>query len=118
MNQAEFLPPNANQLTTEVNNVPISDDHIQASAAADNLVDSPYDIKMAESDAEAEGEGDSGEAKQSPTHTRDSDDEYFEVEAIRRCKLGSKVHCCSTFFILILTILLGGGRLTSQVEGL
>ena len=100
-----------------MSNVPISDDHIQAGTAADNLnLGSPDDIKMAEVDAE----GDPGEAKQSPTHTGDSDDEYFEVEAIKSCKLGSRVRRFSAFFVFILTIilLLGDGPLTSQVEGL
>jgi hypothetical protein len=41
--------------------------------------------------AEVDGEGDLGEAKQSRTHTGDSDDERFEVEAIKSCKLGSRV---------------------------
>jgi hypothetical protein len=49
---------------------------------------SPNDIDIAEVDAE----GDSGEAKQSRTHTGDSDDEYFEVETIKSCRLGSRVH--------------------------
>jgi hypothetical protein len=48
---------------------------------------SPDVIKMAEADAD----GDPGEVKQSPTHTRDSGDEYFEVEDIRSCKLGVKL---------------------------
>jgi hypothetical protein len=60
------------------------------------------DIEMAEVDAE----GDSGEAKQSPTHTGDSDDERFEVEDIRSCKLGSRVRRFSAFFISILTMVL------------
>jgi hypothetical protein len=55
--------------------------------------------------AEVDAEGDYGEAKQSWTHTGDSDDEYFEVEAIRSCKLGSRVRRFSAFFIFILTII-------------
>lgn len=74
-NQAEFLPRNNNQLVTEVSNVPISDDHIQACAVVDNLMDSLDDINL----SEADHDDDSGEAIQSPTHAGDSDDEYFEA---------------------------------------
>jgi hypothetical protein len=54
--------------------------------------------------AEVDGEDDLGEAKQSPAHTRDGDDEYFEVEAIKSCKLSSRVRHFSAYFIFILII--------------
>jgi hypothetical protein len=83
---------------------PMSNEHIQAGVAADNSkLGASDDVKMAETDAEGEGEGDSGEANQSPPHTR-CDDEYFEVEAIKSCKLGSRVRHFSVFLIFILTI--------------
>jgi hypothetical protein len=66
--------------------IPISDDHIQA-GTADSVKGSPGDIAMAEVD----GESDPGEANRPQTHTEDGDDEYFEVEDIRSCKLGPRV---------------------------
>jgi hypothetical protein len=54
--------------------------------------------------AEVDGEGDPGEAKQSPAPTGDGYDEYFEVEAIKSCKLSSRVRPFSAFFIFILTV--------------
>ena len=56
--------------------------------------------------AEVDGEDDLGEAKESPAHTRDGDDEYFEVEAIKSCKLGSRVRRFSVCSVPILTITL------------
>jgi hypothetical protein len=54
--------------------------------------------------AEVDGEDDSGEEKQSPTHTGDGDDKYFEVEAIKSCKLSSRVRRFLALLIFILTI--------------
>jgi hypothetical protein len=56
--------------------------------------------------AEVDGEDDPREKKQSLTHTRDGDDEYFEVEAIKSCKLSSRVRRFSALLIFILTITL------------
>jgi len=65
----------------------MSDDNIKASTAAGNLNLSPTDdTEMAEVD----GEGDRGEVKKSLAHTGDSDDEYFDVEDIKSCKLDSR----------------------------
>jgi hypothetical protein len=52
---------------------------------------------------EANGDGDPDKEKQSPTHAGDGD-EYFEVEAIKSCKLSSRVRRFSVFFIFILSI--------------
>jgi hypothetical protein len=115
-NQAEFPAPEINQLATGVSDVPVSNDHTQASTAVDNFL-SDYAAEMAEVDAE----GDPGAAKQSWTHTAEGDDEYFEVEAIKSCKLNSRVRRFSAFFIFLSnysSLLLGGGPLGSQVEGL
>jgi hypothetical protein len=46
---------------------------------------------------EANGDGDRDKEKQSPTHAGDGD-EYFEVEAIKSCKLSSRVRRFSVFF--------------------
>jgi hypothetical protein len=59
------------------------------------------DIEMAEVDAESDLVG----GKLSQTHTGDNDDEYFEVEGIKSCTLGSRVRRFSAFFIFILTII-------------
>ena len=45
-NQAEMVPPNITRLATEVNNIPSSDDHIQAGTAADSLKASSNGIAM------------------------------------------------------------------------
>jgi hypothetical protein len=87
-NQAELPPPDSYQLTMGESDVPISDDHIQADIEAENSdLGHPDDTRM----AEVAGEGDAGEGPLSQTYTGDSDDEYFEVEEIRDCKLGLKV---------------------------
>jgi hypothetical protein len=81
----------------------MSDDNIKASTAAGNLNLSPTDdTEMAEVD----GEGDRGEVKKSLAHTGDSDDEYFDVEDIKSCKLDSRVRRFSAFSVSILTITL------------
>jgi hypothetical protein len=86
-----------------VGNVPVSDDRTPASTAANNLNLGPSDdTEMAEVD----GEGDPGAAKQSPTHTAVGDDDYFEVEAIKSCKLSSRVRRFSAFFTFNLAIAL------------
>jgi hypothetical protein len=116
-NEHEFLTPDINQLTTGVENVLTSDDHIKASTAADNLnLGTTDDTEMAEID----GEGDRGEVKQSLAHTGDSDDEYFDVEDIKSCKLDSRVRILGVLCIYSNhnSLLLGDGPPTSQVEGL
>jgi hypothetical protein len=96
-NQAEFPPPDINQLSNGVGIVPLSDDRTWASTAADNLNLGP---------SEVDGEGNPGAAKQSRTHTAVGDNEYFEVEAIKSCKLSSRVRRFSTFFTFNLAITL------------
>ena len=87
-NQAESPLVDATQLTTGVSNVPILDGHIQACIAPDSsILSPPHDIVM----AEVGGRCDLGDARESRTHTGDSDDEYFEVETIKSCKLGPRV---------------------------
>lgn len=85
-NQAKSPLVDATQLTTGVSNVPILDGHIQAGTAPDNSILSPPHVM-----AEVGGRCDLGDAKESRTHTGDGNGEYFEVETIKSCKLGSKV---------------------------
>ena len=98
-NQAEFPPSDI--ISKGVGNVPVSDDHTQARTAIHN---SKLGLSVDTEMEEANGDGDPDKEKQSPTHAGDGDDEYFEVEAIKSCKLSSRVRGFSTFFIFILTI--------------
>jgi hypothetical protein len=84
-----------------VSNEAISNEHIQAGVAAGNSnLGNSDGIEMAKVDSESDPVG----ARLSQTHTGDNE-EYFEVEAIKSCKLGSRVRRFSGFFIFILTII-------------
>jgi hypothetical protein len=99
-NQADFPPPDINQLSKRVGKVPVSDDHTQARTAIHN---SKLGLSVDTEMEEATGDGDPDKEKQSPTHAGDGN-EYFEVEAIKSCKLSSRVRRFSVFFIFILSI--------------
>lgn len=81
----EFLKSDVNRLTTGIDNESISDDRIKACTT------------------EVAGVDNSGKANELLAHARASDEEYFDVEAIKDCKLGSRVRRFSACFVPTLT---------------
>jgi hypothetical protein len=87
--QAESPPPDTNYLATEASNEAASNEHIRAGAvvSTSNLGYSDG-IEMARVDSES----DPVRAKLTQSQIEDND-EYFNLEAITSCKLGSRVRC-------------------------
>lgn len=87
--QAKSLPPNTNHLATEVSNEVVPNEHTRAGAAVSDLnLGYSGSTEMARVDSES----DPVRAKLSQTQTEDND-EYFNVEAITSCKIGTRVRC-------------------------
>lgn len=71
--------------------------------------------------AEVDSKSDPDEANLPPTHTEDSDDEYFKVEDIRSCNLGPRVLYVASGVLCICSkhiLLSWDGPVTRQVERL
>jgi hypothetical protein len=93
--RVEFPPSAINRLATDMSNEAVSNEHIRAAVAVGNSNVSYSDgVEMARVDSESYLDG----AGLSQSQIED-DDEYFKVEAITGCKLGSRVCCFEVLYI-------------------